>query len=162
MTRLAVAGLFASIFGFATRLAQRELSWDALDVSARLDADGVLHVTEQQTIVFDGDWNGGERAFNLRPRQTFEFAGMERLDLQLGTRVPLVEDRRLDDIDEYALIDGRTLRWRRTRAFCRTRSSRNHSSSASAHSSWLVSARRPGFSSASGSIGVSRRCGGHW
>jgi hypothetical protein len=110
---VAVAGLFAGIFGFATLLAQRELSWDALEVSARLDADGVLHVTEQQTIVFDGDWNGGERTFNLRPRQAFEFAGMERLDSHLGTRIPLVEDRRLDDIDDYAFTDGRTLRWRR-------------------------------------------------
>src|SRR5262249_50941943 len=43
--------------------AQRELHWDALDVEAHLDADGVLDVIERHTMVFTGDWNGGERVF---------------------------------------------------------------------------------------------------
>jgi hypothetical protein len=35
-------------------LAQRELHWDRLDVEARLDAAGRLHVTETQALVFTG------------------------------------------------------------------------------------------------------------
>jgi uncharacterized membrane protein YgcG len=90
--------------------AQRQLSWDALEVDARLDADGVLHVTEIQAMVFTGDWNGGERVFNIRPRQRLTF---DRLDRLAATGpVTLVEDRRLDHVDDYALIDGVTLRWR--------------------------------------------------
>ena len=50
-------------------VAQRELHWDRLDVEARLDAAGSLHVTETHAMVFTGDWNGGERKFNIRPQQ---------------------------------------------------------------------------------------------
>src|SRR5207245_1133767 len=39
----------------------RSLYWRSLEVSARLDADGRLHVSERQAMVFSGDWNGGER-----------------------------------------------------------------------------------------------------
>jgi hypothetical protein len=31
-----------------------------------LDAEGALHVEETQTIIFNGDWNGGERRFDIR------------------------------------------------------------------------------------------------
>ena len=50
---------------------RRELHWDALDVEAHLNADGVLEVIERHTMVFTGDWNGGERVFNVRPRQSW-------------------------------------------------------------------------------------------
>jgi len=50
-------------------LAQHQLHWDALEVEVRLDAGGVLDVAERHTRVFTGDWNGGERVFNVRPRQ---------------------------------------------------------------------------------------------
>ena len=60
--------------------AERELHWDALDVEAHLDADGVLDVIERHTMVFTGDWNGGERVFNVRPRQKLEFLGLDRID----------------------------------------------------------------------------------
>ena len=63
-------------------------------------------------MVFTGEWNGGERTFNLRPRQRLEFVSMERLDAASGQRVALNEDRSLDDVDEYAFTDSRTLRWR--------------------------------------------------
>src|SRR5262245_33168688 len=93
-------------------VAQRQLSWHALEVAANLADDGVLDVTELQTIVFSGDWNGGERKFNLRPRQNLEFVAMERVDPELGTRVRLSEDRDLDDVDDYEFTDRHTLRWR--------------------------------------------------
>jgi hypothetical protein len=39
----------------------KSLSWQAIDVTVRLDADGRLHVAERREIVLTGDWNGGER-----------------------------------------------------------------------------------------------------
>ena len=92
--------------------AQRELHWDTLDVDARLDADGVVEVTERHTMVFTGDWNGGERVFNVRPRQQLEFLGMERVDAATGASRTLQESLVPDDVDEFAWTDARTLRWR--------------------------------------------------
>ena len=64
----------------ASALAQRDLHWDRLDVAAHLEADGRLVVTETQTIVFTGDWNGGERTFDIRPRQQLLVTGVYRED----------------------------------------------------------------------------------
>jgi uncharacterized membrane protein YgcG len=93
-------------------LAQRELRWDALDVDAKLDADGVLEVAERHTMVFSGDWNGGERVFNIRPRQSLEFLGLERIDARTGSPRPLQKTSALDNVDEFTWTDSRTLRWR--------------------------------------------------
>jgi hypothetical protein len=49
--------------------AQRELHWERIEVDARLDAAGRLVVVETQKIVFTGDWNGGERRFNILRRR---------------------------------------------------------------------------------------------
>jgi hypothetical protein len=46
---LAAALLAAAAFA-------RDLSWRALDVKARLDEEGSLHVVERHTMVFSGDW----------------------------------------------------------------------------------------------------------
>jgi hypothetical protein len=94
-------------------IAQRELHWDRLDVTAHLDAEGTLQVSETQTIVFTGDWNGGERRFTVHPRQTLSFAGMSRIDSD--GKHDLREDARIDDVDEYAWTDSTTLRWRSRR-----------------------------------------------
>jgi uncharacterized membrane protein YgcG len=105
--------LFLSL-GFAMpALAQRNLYWNAFDVVAHLDAGGRLHVTETQTMVFSGEWNGGERRFDLRPRQTLSFDGMSRND-GFGWR-PLTRDSRLDSIDDFAVVDSKTVRWRSRR-----------------------------------------------
>ena len=91
-------------------LAQRTLHWDALEVAAHLDANGRLHVVEIQTMVFSGEWNGGERVFNIRPRQGLSFEGMDR---GVGSNwQPMTEDGRLDSVDDYAFTDASTLRWR--------------------------------------------------
>lgn len=94
-------------------VAQRQLHWDRLDVVAHLNADGTLTVTEMQTMVFTGEWNGGERRFNLRPRQDFSLTGIAREIA--GTWQELRHDSSLDDVDEYAMTDARTLRWRSRR-----------------------------------------------
>jgi hypothetical protein len=94
----------------ANALAQRALHWDSVDVAAHLDADGGLVVTETQTMVFSGDWNGGERRFNIRPRQQLSLISLDRAEGN-GWK-PMVRDSSLDDVDDYALTDDTTLRWR--------------------------------------------------
>ena len=94
----------------AGALAQRALHWDSIDVAAHLDAEGRLLVTEAQTMVFSGDWNGGERRFNIRPRQTLQLISLDRAEGD-GWK-PLVRDSSLDDVDDYAFTDDTTLRWR--------------------------------------------------
>ena len=90
--------------------AQRDLYWDRIDVDATLAADGTLRVTEMQTIVFTGDWNGGERRFNIRPRQRFALIEIARAN-GAGWQ-PLIEDVDIDDKDDYGWVDNETLRWR--------------------------------------------------
>ena len=90
--------------------AQHELHWDAMQVVAHLDADGHLQVAEAQTMVFTGYWNGGERTFNIRPRQKLIFGGIYR-DTGSGWK-PLTENKSLASVDNYAWTDSKTLRWR--------------------------------------------------
>jgi len=90
--------------------AQRQLHWDRLDVQATLDADGTLTIVETQTMVFDGDWNGGERIFNIRPHQTLRWHGLLRE--QNGGWRQMTEDAALDDIDDYGWTEPHRLRWR--------------------------------------------------
>jgi uncharacterized membrane protein YgcG len=92
--------------------AERELHWDALEVEAHLDAAGVLDVIERHTMVFTGDWNGGERVFNLRRRQKLQFLGLERVDAKTGLSHPLHETTVPTNVDDFTWTDSRTLRWR--------------------------------------------------
>lgn len=89
--------------------AQRSLHWREVRIDATLATGGALRVRETQTIVFTGDWNGGERRFDVRPRQRFEFGSMQRLD-SAGTHVMRAGD--LSAIDGFDFTDPRTLRWR--------------------------------------------------
>jgi hypothetical protein len=93
--------------------AQRSLHWRDVQVDATLQADGTLRVSEQQTIVFTGDWNGGERRFDVRPRKRFQFLGMHRVD-SLGGAHRMTEGD-LAVVDGYDFTDSRTLRWRSRR-----------------------------------------------
>jgi uncharacterized membrane protein YgcG len=89
----------------------RSLHWQELAVRARLDAEGVLHVEERQVMVFTGDWNGGERRFDLRLGQDVELLRLSRIDPATGGARVLVEGD-LSDVDEYDWVTGSTLRWR--------------------------------------------------
>jgi hypothetical protein len=108
--------MLACLMGFsitpAIFAADRELHWDALEVEARLNAAGVLDVVERHTMVFTGDWNGGERVFDLRPNQKIEFLGMQRIDGKTGAGVPLRQTPVPNEVDAFAWADPRTLRWR--------------------------------------------------
>lgn len=88
----------------------RQLYWDTLDVKARLEADGRLHVEETQRMVFTGDWNGGERTFDIRPRQQLTFGGMSRID-QSGVEIPMSQGS-LDTVDQWDYAEPHIIRWR--------------------------------------------------
>ena len=104
---------------FAASLLQaqeRTLSWTALDVSAKLDNDGTLWVSERHRMLFDGDWNGGERIFRVEDGQQLALVGMSRVD-ENGETQPMA--RATGDgigLHEYR-FDGRTLRWRARQSF---------------------------------------------
>ncbi len=91
-------------------LGERTLSWRELAVTARLDADGRLHVRERHAMVFSGDWNGGERVFALRLGQTLRLEKVSRIDPATG-EVRTLEKGDLDELDRYGWRDD-NLRWR--------------------------------------------------
>jgi uncharacterized membrane protein YgcG len=93
----------------AAPLAARELHWDSIDVKARLDDRGTLHVVERQRFVFTGDWNGGERRFRVGDGHDFRFLGIRQID-ERGGSLPLILGD-LTAVNEYRLA-GTTLRWR--------------------------------------------------
>ena len=94
-----------------TDAAARSLYWQDLTVQARLDRDGRLHVREAQTIVFDGEWNGGERRFSVRPGQTIDFERLQRLNSGISGYRDLVEGP-LSLVDNYGWQGKDTLHWR--------------------------------------------------
>jgi uncharacterized membrane protein YgcG len=93
---------------------ERELHWRTVAVDARLDSTGTLHVRERQVMVFTGDWNGGERRFDVRRGQRFEFGRLARIDASTGAERPLRQGD-LSSVDEYSWLGNRTLRWRSRR-----------------------------------------------
>jgi hypothetical protein len=105
------AVLLAAAWASAASADARELYWKALDVTARVDATGVLHVRERQHMVMTGDWNGGERLFRLEPTQDLELQAMRRIDPASGA-VTAMSEGGLDEIDHYAWTSGNVLRWR--------------------------------------------------
>ncbi|MEP6802286.1 MAG: hypothetical protein ABJC07_10135, partial [Acidobacteriota bacterium] len=78
--RVLAAAILVLGMGSGIARADKELHWRALDVAARLDADGRLHVVERHIMVFTGDWNGGERLFRLFPGQALSLEAVRRFD----------------------------------------------------------------------------------
>lgn len=116
MTRIPTAALALLVLAPALSAQEpdhpgRTLHWREIDVSARLDADGRLHVAERQTMVFDGEWNGGERSFRLETGQRIRLHGVTRFDPATGAGTPLVQGD-LTAVDEISWADRSTLRWR--------------------------------------------------
>ena len=102
--------LFLVFLAPAALFAEKSLFWRRMDVAARLDGQGILHVAERQAIVFTGDWNGGERKFRILPGQRLRFTGISRQD-EAGQMRPLAQGS-LSEVDRYAFTDPTTLRWR--------------------------------------------------
>jgi hypothetical protein len=112
--RRTAAAFFCAVSALAASADARELHWRALDVTARLDAGGVLHVRERQHMVMTGDWNGGERTFRLEAGQDLELEAMRRVDPATGAVREMTEGD-LDDVDRYGWTSGNVLRWRSRR-----------------------------------------------
>jgi uncharacterized membrane protein YgcG len=89
----------------------RTLRWSRLAVTAHLDGDGRLHVQERHSIVFNGDWNGGERTFRSSLQNALRLERISRIDPS-GRAIPLHEDKSLAHVDDYAWHNSNTLRWR--------------------------------------------------
>jgi len=91
--------------------ADRTLRWSRLAVTAHLDADGRLHVQERHSIIFNGDWNGGERIFRKNVESELNVEGVSRIDSSQRA-IPLRYNKSLAHVDDYAWHDSNTLRWR--------------------------------------------------
>lgn len=88
----------------------RSIHWQAVDVDAHLRADGRLHVRERQVIVFDGDWNGGERVFRLKDQQSLGVNSILRIEN--GVETPVVHGD-LAQVDRWRHGDtDEVIRWR--------------------------------------------------
>ena len=87
----------------------KSLHWRSVDVQARLDAEGRLHVVERQQMVFDGDWNGGERKFRLPSTQRLDVNGVSRVE---NGREVALQQGNLAEVDHYDVVDDGALRWR--------------------------------------------------
>ena len=92
-------------------LGARSLYWQDMNVSATLDRDGRLHVLEQQTMVFSGGWNGGERRFNLRSGQRLTLHNIYRINPGTGARISLVRGD-LSRVDHWVRYNDNKVRWR--------------------------------------------------
>jgi uncharacterized membrane protein YgcG len=112
MLRIIFLLCIMSVPGLSASASARSLYWDSLDVKARLDRDGRLHVVERQAYVFTGDWNGGERIFNIRPGQNLDFQRLTRIDPASGESRE-VKWGSLSELDRYDWFnDHKKLRWR--------------------------------------------------
>ena len=62
-------------------------------------------------MVFDGDWNGGERMFRVDPGEELELHSITRVD-DTGAEHRLQEDSSLSQVDQYGWADSHHVRWR--------------------------------------------------
>ena len=109
---LATLGFTLGVSPHPLAAQSRELHWPAITVQAHLDADGRLRVREEQHIRFSGDWNGGERRFDVPFQQKFALLSLSRIDSASGRTVVMTEGD-LDIVDGFGWSDdGSSLRWR--------------------------------------------------
>ncbi len=90
---------------------ERMLAWKSLDVTAKIDGNGMMTVSERHRMLFDGAWNGGERKFRVAPGQILQFKGITWIHPDTGLGIPLIASSGSVPLHHYAL-NGNTLRWR--------------------------------------------------
>ena len=88
----------------------KSLFWQDITVQAELDSNGRLHIREQQTLVFTGKWNGGERKFIIRPGHKMRFESIARLERD-GHEIPLIRGS-LGLVDRWSHNGKSSIRWR--------------------------------------------------
>lgn len=104
--------IFVLILSFSGISAEtKSLYWDKIEIKAFLDNSGVLHIREYQTYIFNGDWNGGERYFDLPIGQEFNFTGISRFDQKKNDYIKLVKNN-IDLTDNYEMTGTYKIRWR--------------------------------------------------
>lgn len=103
-------GLLLALSAVPALAQDKRLDWRRLDVAATLDRDGRLHVVETHAMVFNGDWNGGERRFHLRIGETIQLEKISRIEP--GGALHPLRPGDLTAVDQYAWRDANTLRWR--------------------------------------------------
>ena len=115
MLRLAGRIALAALLPVSIAEAQgRSLFWKSLTVEARLEAGGALHVSERHHMVFNGDWNGGERTFRIAGQRP-ELISVTRVDPRTKESHPLSPSSTpAMGVDEFAW-SGLSLRWRARR-----------------------------------------------
>lgn len=101
--------LFLALVLTAATAQSKSLYWPAITVDAQLDKNGILHVSETQTYIFNGDWNGGERQFNIRAGQALNLEGVDRID---GSKIIPLTRGNLTAVDHFDLLKDSKLRWR--------------------------------------------------
>lgn len=90
---------------------ERTLIWKSLDVTASVDGDGGMTVSERHRMLFNGAWNGGERKFKVGTGQIFQFARITWIHPDTGAGIPLLAAAGPVPLHHYVL-SGNTLRWR--------------------------------------------------
>lgn len=100
----------ASAIGVPRFAESKSLHWPSLEVVLQIDEEGLARIVERHTMLFDGDWNGGERRFQTRSWQELQLDSISEISPASGERIPLQEGD-LDAVNEYRL-QGNTLRWR--------------------------------------------------
>ncbi len=113
IARLSALSLVAAIVLHApsVRAQERTIEWPSIHVNAHIDANGNLRVRETQTVVYNGEWNGGQRTFTVALQQRFNFEKMVRVDSAGAGDIPMVGGD-LDMVDGFDLTDSHTVRWR--------------------------------------------------
>lgn len=94
--------LFIAFFCLSTHslLSQEKtLHWNSILVDATLKNNGNLVVSETQTIVFNGDWNGAYRKFDLGLGQKIQFQSLEIL--RTDGKWETLSNNSIDSIDSY-------------------------------------------------------------
>lgn len=90
---------------------ERTLVWKSLDVTASIDGDGSMTVSERHRMLFNGAWNGGERKFSVATGQIFRFERITWIHPDTGAGIPLLAAAGPVPLHHYVL-SGNTLRWR--------------------------------------------------
>ncbi len=108
---LAAPVLLIVLLSFPLSAQERRLHWQSIMVTANLDEKGTLTIEERQSYVFFGEWNGGERRFNILPGEKFKLISLKKLDPVAGAYKDLAAGD-LDLVDHYDWADSETLRWR--------------------------------------------------
>ena len=95
--RLSIIILF--LFTNSLLAQEKSLDWNSIQVDAILKNNGNLLVSETQTILFNGDWNGAYRQFELGLGQKIHFQSIEIL--REDDKWETLSNNSVDNIDSY-------------------------------------------------------------